>query len=75
MEFTLGDLTCLQCLLQQEIVKSACMVADVCKRTAGFGKMYNSKIKTLNCKIKVLNSTKLQFHFAINTVNLWDPTE
>jgi hypothetical protein len=40
------------------------MVADVCKRIVGFGKMYNSKLKTLNCKIEVLNSTKLKFHFA-----------
>lgn len=52
-----GDPTGLLGLLQYEIVKSACIVADVCKRIVGFGKMYNSKIKTLNCKIKLFNST------------------
>ena len=40
MEFTLRDPTCLQCLLQQEIVKATCIVTDVCKRIVGFGKMY-----------------------------------
>jgi hypothetical protein len=42
--FTLWDPTSLQCLLQCEIVKSGCIVADDCKITVGLGKMYNEKI-------------------------------
>jgi hypothetical protein len=48
--FTLSDPTSLQCLLQHEILKSGRTVADGCKIFVGLGKIYNDKIKILNCK-------------------------
>jgi hypothetical protein len=49
--FTLWGPTSLHCLLQYEIVKSCCVVADRCKIIVGLDKIYNDKIKILNCMI------------------------
>jgi len=73
MEFTLGDPTSLQCLLQLEIVKSACIVADVCKRIVGFGKMYNSKINLLTPNVNYSGRTtpltsKVAFYIFIQKI-------
>jgi hypothetical protein len=54
MVFTLWNPASLQCLLQCKIVKFGRTVADGCNIVVGLGKMYNDKIKMLNCKIKLI---------------------
>ena len=41
------------------------MVADGCKIIVGLGKMYNDKIKILNCKINLPNLMLQIFHATI----------
>jgi hypothetical protein len=47
----------IQSLLQYEIAKSDCVIADKCKLFVLLLKCITVKLKILNCKIKLLNNT------------------